>query len=226
MNAAAPKPPKPAAVTPIVELRQATKKYGGVPAIDLVDFALLPGEIHTICGENGAGKSTLTKVLAGVVTLTSGRMLIEGREVNPRTPNEALHLGVAMVFQETSLVPTMTVAQNPLPRPGALLQPTARHIHRRSAVPAVVAVRRRSDNAGWPARFRKEADGGDCPGSAAQRQGDYFRRAHRQPDAGGEEIFFRSGVQPESSRRFVDLHLACAGRGAACVRPHHNPARR
>ena len=112
MNAAAPKPPKPAAVTPIVELRQATKKYGGVPAIDLVDFALLPGEIHTICGENGAGKSTLTKVLAGVVTLTSGRMLIEGREVNPRTPNEALHLGVAMVFQETSLVPTMTVAQN------------------------------------------------------------------------------------------------------------------
>ena len=97
---------------PIVELRQATKKYAGVPAIEDVDFALLPGEIHTLVGENGAGKSTLTKIMAGVVPLTSGQMLIEGREVRPETPVQALHLGIAMVFQETSLVPTMTVAQN------------------------------------------------------------------------------------------------------------------
>jgi simple sugar transport system ATP-binding protein len=98
--------------TPIVELRNATKKYAGVPAIEDVDFALLPGEIHTLVGENGAGKSTLTKVMAGVVGLTSGQMLVEGREVRPETPVQALHLGIAMVFQETSLVPTMTVAQN------------------------------------------------------------------------------------------------------------------
>ncbi len=97
---------------PILELRQATKKYAGVPAIDAVDFTLLPGEIHAIVGENGAGKSTLTKVMAGVVKLTSGQMLVEGREVNPNTPHEALQLGISMVFQETSLVPTMTVAQN------------------------------------------------------------------------------------------------------------------
>jgi simple sugar transport system ATP-binding protein len=97
---------------PIVELRKATKKYAGVPAIEGVDFALLPGEIHTLVGENGAGKSTLTKVLAGVIDLTSGQMLIEGREVAPRTPVQARELGIAMVFQETSLVPTMTVAQN------------------------------------------------------------------------------------------------------------------
>lgn len=105
--------PGAATVTaPILELRQATKKYAGVPAIEAVDFSLLPGEIHTIVGENGAGKSTLTKVMAGVVSLTSGQMLVEGSVVSPRTPNEALQLGVAMVFQETSLVPTMTVAQN------------------------------------------------------------------------------------------------------------------
>ena len=103
---------RPLAAVPILELRQATKKYAGVPAIDSVDFTLRTGEIHAIVGENGAGKSTLTKVMAGVVNLTSGKMLVEGREVNPRTPNEALQLGVAMVFQETSLVPTMTVAQN------------------------------------------------------------------------------------------------------------------
>ena len=96
----------------ILELRKATKKYAGVPAIEDVDFTLLEGEIHAVVGENGAGKSTLTKVMAGVVTLTSGQMRIEGRDVNPRTPNEARELGVAMVFQENSLVPTMTVAQN------------------------------------------------------------------------------------------------------------------
>ena len=105
MNAAIPAPL-------ILELRQATKTYAGVPAIDSVDFALRTGEIHAIVGENGAGKSTLTKVMAGVVNLSSGQMLVEGQVVNPRTPHEALQLGVAMVFQETSLVPTMTVAQN------------------------------------------------------------------------------------------------------------------
>lgn len=98
--------------TAILELRKATKKYSGVPAIEDVDFTLMKGEIHAIVGENGAGKSTLTKVMAGVVPLTSGEMLIEGEPVNPRTPNEARELGVAMVFQENSLVPSMTVAQN------------------------------------------------------------------------------------------------------------------
>ncbi len=96
----------------VLELRQATKKYAGVPAIEDVSFSLQRGEIHALLGENGAGKSTLTKVMAGVVPLTAGQMLVEGREVNLRTPLEALQQGIAMVFQETSLVPSMTVAQN------------------------------------------------------------------------------------------------------------------
>ena len=71
------------------------------------------GEIHALVGENGAGKSTLTKVMAGVVTLTSGDDADRRRaRSQPRTPLEARHLGIAMVFQENSLVPTMTVAQN------------------------------------------------------------------------------------------------------------------
>src|ERR1700741_5015086 len=96
----------------VLSLRKATKLYAGVPAIEGVDFELRRGEIHALVGENGAGKSTLTKVMAGVVTLTSGKMLVDGVEAMPRTPLEARHLGVAMVFQENSLVPTMTVAQN------------------------------------------------------------------------------------------------------------------
>jgi simple sugar transport system ATP-binding protein len=96
----------------ILELRKATKLYSEVPAIDAVDFELRLGEIHALVGENGAGKSTLTKVMAGVVALTSGVMLVDGRPVAPRSPLEARNLGIAMVFQENSLVPTMTVAQN------------------------------------------------------------------------------------------------------------------
>jgi simple sugar transport system ATP-binding protein len=99
-------------MTPILELRQATKRYGGVPAIEDVDFTLMKGEIHALCGENGAGKSTLTKVMAGVVELSAGEVWLDGKKVSFRNPVEALSSGVAMVFQETSLVPTMTVGQN------------------------------------------------------------------------------------------------------------------
>jgi simple sugar transport system ATP-binding protein len=96
----------------VVEFRKATKLYAGVPAIQDVDFALRRGEIHALVGENGAGKSTLTKAMSGVVTLTSGVMFVNGVEVAPKTPLEARQLGIAMVFQENSLVPSMTVAQN------------------------------------------------------------------------------------------------------------------
>ncbi len=96
----------------VLSLRKATKLYAGVPAIEDVDFDLRRNEIHALVGENGAGKSTLTKVMAGVVTLTSGTMTVDGVEAAPRTPLEAQHLGIGMVFQENSLVPTMTVAQN------------------------------------------------------------------------------------------------------------------
>ena len=96
----------------VLELREATKKYGGVPAIENVNFTLRRGEIHALLGENGAGKSTLTKVMAGVVPLSSGQILVQGNAIQMKTPLDARGHGIAMVFQETSLVPTMTVAQN------------------------------------------------------------------------------------------------------------------
>lgn len=96
----------------IVELRGVTKEYRGVPAVKNVDFRLGRGEIHALLGENGAGKSTLTKMIAGVVEPSAGTLLHKGREVRFGSPYEALEAGIAMVFQETSLVPSMTVAQN------------------------------------------------------------------------------------------------------------------
>ena len=96
----------------IVRLEGITKSYRGALAVKNVDFDLRRGEIHALLGENGAGKSTLTKMIAGVVEPTSGRVIHRGAEVHFASPNEALNAGIAMVFQETSLVPSMTVAQN------------------------------------------------------------------------------------------------------------------
>ncbi len=97
---------------PVVEIRGGSKIYDGVHAISEVDFTLLPGEIHALTGENGAGKSTLSKVIAGAINLTHGEHLLDGITVNHKSPRQALDAGVCMVYQETSLVPTMTVAQN------------------------------------------------------------------------------------------------------------------
>ena len=99
-------------MTPILELKGITKLFGGVPAVEGVVFILNKGEVHALCGENGAGKSTLTKIMAGVVEPSKGELLLEGRRVHFRNPVEAQQEGIAMVFQETSLVPTMTVGQN------------------------------------------------------------------------------------------------------------------
>lgn len=99
-------------MTPLIEMRGVTKEYRGVPAVKNVSFTLQKGEIHALLGENGAGKSTLTKMMAGVASPTSGEMLLEGKPTLFATPAEALHNGVNMVFQENSLVPSMTVAQN------------------------------------------------------------------------------------------------------------------
>jgi len=77
-----------------------------------VDFDIYSGEVHALVGENGAGKSTLCKAIAGAVELTSGEILLDGESCRFKSPADALQRGIVMVYQEDSLVPTMTVAQN------------------------------------------------------------------------------------------------------------------
>lgn len=103
---------QPAISRPIIELRGVTKEFHGVPALQEVNFTLMPGEIHALLGENGAGKSTLTKIIAGVYAPTRGEVLFKGEKLAFSRPADALLNGIAMVFQETSLVPSLTVAQN------------------------------------------------------------------------------------------------------------------
>ena len=98
--------------TPLLELRQLTKSFGGARALRAVDFDLRAGEVHALVGENGSGKSTLMKVLAGVYSKDAGRILYLGKEVEIHTPRAAQHLGISMIHQELNLMPHLTLAQN------------------------------------------------------------------------------------------------------------------
>lgn len=100
---------------PLLEARDIRKQFTGTLALDGVHLDVQPGEIHAIVGENGAGKSTLMKILSGVHTADSGDILFEGRSVAPANPREALALGIAIVHQELSIVPPLTVAENIYP---------------------------------------------------------------------------------------------------------------
>ncbi|NUR12853.1 MAG: sugar ABC transporter ATP-binding protein [Bradyrhizobium sp.] len=89
-----------------------SKRYAGVRALEGVDFACERGKIHAVLGENGAGKSTLIKIIAGVVQPDSGTMRLGGSDVSFATPSAANAAGVVCIFQELSLMPDLSVADN------------------------------------------------------------------------------------------------------------------
>jgi ribose transport system ATP-binding protein len=97
---------------PLLELKDVSKTYPGVQALKKVDFDLYPGELHFLLGENGAGKSTLMKILSGSVQKDGGTISLEGREIALNSPRDADRYGIAMVYQELSLFPALSVAEN------------------------------------------------------------------------------------------------------------------
>jgi rhamnose transport system ATP-binding protein len=100
--------------SPFLVARGVSKSYGVVRALDSVEFDVRPAEIVALAGENGSGKSTLAKILAGAVQPDSGRMTIDGEEVRFTSPRDALARGVALVAQEPTAVPGISVAENVL----------------------------------------------------------------------------------------------------------------
>ncbi|HEY0791607.1 MAG TPA: sugar ABC transporter ATP-binding protein [Chthoniobacterales bacterium] len=103
-------PPDPSA--PLLEIRHLSKAFPGVQALDDVSFDVRPGEVHALLGENGAGKSTLIKIISGVYPPDRGEMLIGGIPVHHSHPGDATAKGVATIYQEFSLYPELTVAEN------------------------------------------------------------------------------------------------------------------
>ncbi|MBA3072514.1 MAG: sugar ABC transporter ATP-binding protein [Anaerolineae bacterium] len=96
----------------IIEMKGITKDFNHIRVLDHINFELLQGEIHALLGENGAGKSTLMKILRGIYQPEEGEILISGKTVTINSPSESRSNGISMVFQEFSLVPSLTVAQN------------------------------------------------------------------------------------------------------------------
>ena len=98
--------------TPILRMRDISKSFPGVRALDGVDLEVVAGEVHCLLGQNGAGKSTLIKVLAGAHRPDAGTIEIRGERVELATPIAALRAGVATMYQELDLVPWLSVAEN------------------------------------------------------------------------------------------------------------------
>jgi ribose transport system ATP-binding protein len=97
---------------PLLSMRGIGKAFSGVTVLDDVDFELLAGETHALLGGNGAGKSTLMKILEGVYTLDRGEIKLDGEPVELGSPQAARRHGIAMIFQEFSLIGSLSVAQN------------------------------------------------------------------------------------------------------------------
>src|SRR5437868_8625772 len=96
----------------IINIRSVTKRFPGVTALADVTLDIVPGELHSICGENGAGKSTLMKILSGVIPDFEGELLLAGRQVRFKGTRDAEAAGISIIHQELNLVEQLSAAAN------------------------------------------------------------------------------------------------------------------
>jgi branched-chain amino acid transport system ATP-binding protein len=97
---------------PILQVRNLTKHFGGVAAVDNVSLEICPGELHAVIGPNGAGKSTLINLLSGELRASSGHVIFQGREIGSLAPDQRSRLGIGRSFQRTNIFPSFTALEN------------------------------------------------------------------------------------------------------------------
>jgi general nucleoside transport system ATP-binding protein len=107
-----PPPPPPSEAALAIECLGMTKRFGSFTALDDVTIRVEAGAFHALLGENGAGKSTLVKCLVGYYRPDAGQITVDGREREIRSPQDAHAIGIGMVYQHFTLVPSMSVAEN------------------------------------------------------------------------------------------------------------------
>ena len=105
-------PSSTGAPVPVLQVRNIVKTYGGVTALDGVSLDLLPGEVHCLAGENGSGKSTLIKIISGAEKPDSGEIVVDGVAHHAMNSTEAIKTGIQVIYQDFSLFPNLTVAEN------------------------------------------------------------------------------------------------------------------
>lgn len=103
---------QPVQSPPLISMRGIVKRFGGVTALDGVDFSVQAGEVHSLVGDNGAGKSTLIKILCGVYEPDQGDILIEGQRVTIRNPRDARQHGIEVIYQDLALVDEFSAVDN------------------------------------------------------------------------------------------------------------------
>ncbi len=169
-----------------VEMSGITKRYGLAYALHDVTFRASPGEIHALMGENGAGKSTLVRVLSGAIQAEAGEMRIDGKAYVPRKPHDAREQGIRAVYQDFSLVPQLSVAENlllgemPTRGPGIVeLGRRPPHGRRQPGSPGLRGHRHAPTGA--PAGRLAATDGGDRQGHAGRAACRHPRRALGRP---------------------------------------------
>jgi ABC-type sugar transport system ATPase subunit len=96
----------------ILKVEGVSKHFGGVQALNNVDFDLRYGEVHALVGENGAGKSTLMNVLGGIVQKDTGQILFKGKDLEFHSPIESISAGIAVIHQELAMLPALNVIEN------------------------------------------------------------------------------------------------------------------
>ena len=207
-----------------------TKHFAGVTALNDVSLDVRRGEILGLLGENGAGKSTLLKILSGVQPPSSGRIVFDGVEFKPSSPQESKRAGIVTIYQELSLIPTLTVAENifigrapvgplglvELAEDGRRLAPD--HRPRRPD--------HRSTHAGLGAVGRRAAARRDRPGAVAGKPPDHHGRADLGADGIGGAAAALDHGQAAQGWRGDHVRDASAGGGLDHLRPHDGAARR
>lgn len=96
----------------LLEMKNISKAFSGVQALDKVNFAIRPGKVMCLAGENGCGKSTLVKIISGVYTRDEGEVWFNGKKISQITPAEAAQMGIQVIYQDLSIFPNLTVREN------------------------------------------------------------------------------------------------------------------
>ncbi len=206
----------PGSPPPALRMRAIRKRFGATVALDGVDLDVRRGKVHALIGENGAGKSTLMKILAGAIHADDGEIFLEGAPFRPESPADARRRGVAMIYQELTVAPHLSVAENVL---------LGMEIRRRGFIPGIIDRRRERERvAKILEELRHEEISPDQPVGRLAISAQQLVEVGRALVADARVIIFdepTSSLTKQDTARLFDVIRRLAKRGVAVVYISH-----